>query len=151
MTAVESQSGRPQQPPVERPSSKQQSGRPPASPPAQESRPRRADDQDDKPVKLSTELVTIITSVTDLEGNQTNDLALSDFEIYEDNVQQDIAGLYREAQMPLRLVFLFDTSGSIRHRFEFEQRAAARFLETLMRAGDQASIISVSMEPKVEI
>jgi Ca-activated chloride channel family protein len=102
-------------------------------------------------VKLSADLVTVITSVTDLEGNQTNDLALNDFEVYEDNVKQDVAALYREAQMPLRLVFLFDTSGSIRHRFDFEQRAAARFLETLMRAGDHASIISVSMEPKVEI
>jgi Ca-activated chloride channel family protein len=134
-----------------------QSGRNPESarpsPPAQESRPRRAasDDQDDKPIKLSADLVTAITSVTDGTGAQVNDLTIKDFQIYEDNVAQDIAGLYREADLPLRLVVLFDSSSSIRHRLEFEKRAAAQFFRQLMRPGDQAALISVSTDPKVEV
>jgi VWFA-related protein len=100
---------------------------------------------------LSADLVTVITSVTDPEGNQVNDLTSKDFEIYEDDVLQPLAGMYREAQLPLRLVFLFDTSLSIRHRFDFEQRAAAQFLRQLMRPGDQAAIMSVSSDPRLEI
>ncbi|MFP5264419.1 MAG: VWA domain-containing protein [Blastocatellia bacterium] len=151
------QSGRQPQPPARPPSMSQHEGQKPAPPaqdprPSQDTRPRRVTDeaQDDSPIKLSADLVTVITSVTDAAGNQINDLAQSDFEIYEDNTPQDIAGFYREGQMPLRLIFLFDTSSSIRHRFDFEQRAAAQFFRQVMRPGDQGAIMSVSTDPKLE-
>jgi Ca-activated chloride channel family protein len=116
---------------------------------AAQSRPRRA--QEERPLRLSADLVTVLASVSDHAGNQVNDLTARDFQIFEDNVPQDIAGFYREGQIPLRLVFLFDTSSSIRHRFEFEQRAAARFFRQVMRPGDQAAIISVSTDPRMEV
>src|SRR5258708_7228374 len=84
-------------------------------------------------------------------GNQINDLTQKDFEVYEDNAVQDIAGFYREGQIPLRLIFLFDISGSIRHRFDFEQRAAAQFFRNVMHNGDQAALMSVSSESKIEL
>jgi Ca-activated chloride channel family protein len=148
-----SQSGRPTPPaPKPQPPSSQQ-GQRPVTPPADESRPRRATDQpqDDKPLKLKADLVTVITSVTDATGNQINDLSRKDFEVYEDNALQEVAGFYREGQIPLRLIFLFDTSSSIRHRFEFEQRAAAQFFRNVMRPGDQAALMSVSTESKIEL
>src|SRR5688572_15190204 len=45
----------------------------PSPPPAQETRPRRVDDDQDE-IKLSANLITAITSVTDPAGNQVNDL-----------------------------------------------------------------------------
>ncbi len=147
---TEAQSGR-QVPP---PPKQQEPVKRPNPAPGQETRPRRVtdeDQQDDKPVRLSADLVTVITSVTDTAGNQVNDLSQADFEIYEDNTQQDIAGFYREGQTPLRLIFLFDTSSSIRHRFDFEQRAAAQFFRQVMRAGDQGAIMSVSSDPRLEM
>lgn len=122
---------------------------PPAPPPPQETRPRRVDDDQDE-IKLSANLITAITSVTDPAGNQVNDLTQQDFVVYEDNVAQEIAGFYREGQLPLRLIFLFDASSSIRHRFDFEQRAAAQFFRQVMRPGDQAALMSVSTDPKIE-
>ena len=89
----------------------------PSPPPAQETRPRRVDDDQDE-IKLSANLITAITSVTDPAGNQVNDLTQQDFVVYEDNVAQEIAGFYREGQLPLRLIFLFDASTSILHRFD---------------------------------
>ena len=148
-----SQSGRPTPtPPKPQPPSSAQGQRPVTSP-SDDTRPRRATDQpqDEKPIKLKADLVTVITSVTDAAGNQINDLAQKDFEVYEDNALQDIAGFYREGQIPLRLIFLFDTSSSIRHRFEFEQRAAAQFFRNVMRPGDQAALMSVSTESKIEL
>ena len=127
-----------------------QSGR---QPDQQQTRPRRAEPpaQDEKPIRLSADLVTVITSIIDPAGNQVNNLSLKDFEVYEDNALQELAGCYREDQLPLRLVFLFDTSTSIKHRFDFEQRAAARFFRQVMRAGDQAAVISVTDDPKIEM
>jgi Ca-activated chloride channel family protein len=148
------QSGRQTQPPPRQPSMSQHQGQKPApAPPAQDTRPRRVAEeppQDDSPIKLSADLVTVITSVTDAAGNQINDLTQSDFEIFEDNAPQDVAGFYREGQIPLRLIFLFDTSSSIRHRFDFEQRAAAQFFRQVMRPGDQGAILSVSTDTKLE-
>ena len=125
--------------------------------PSQESRPRRAieqrpaDQQQEKPLRIGADLVTVLTSVSDTAGNQIYGLNRSDFEIYEDSVRQDVEGVYTEEQVPLRLVFLFDLSLSVRQRLDFEQRAAARFFRQVMRTGDQAAIISVSTEPRVEI
>jgi Ca-activated chloride channel family protein len=153
LTVAFPQSGRPTPPaPKPQPPSQQQGQRPVTSP-ADETRPRRTTDQpqDEKPIRLKADLVTVITSVTDVAGNQINDLTQKDFELYEDNALQDIAGFYREGQIPLRLIFLFDTSSSIRHRFEFEQRAAAQFFRNVMRPGDQAALMSVSTESKIEL
>lgn len=147
------QSGRQTPPPLKPQPPPQSQGRRPVTPPGDESRPRRAteEQQEDKPLKLKADLVTVITSVTDAAGNQVDDLTQKDFGLYEDNALQDIAGFYREGQIPLRLIFLFDTSGSIRHRFDFEQRAAAQFFRNVMRQGDQAALMSVSSESKIEL
>jgi len=107
--------------------------------------------QDDSAIRISTDLVTVITSVTDATGNHVNDLTQKDFVVYEDGVPQEIAGLYRENDLPLRLIFLFDTSTSIRHRFDFEQRAAAQFFRQVVKTGDQAAIISVGTDAKLEL
>src|SRR5215510_15760824 len=147
------QSGRQTPPPPKPQPPPQAQGRRPVSPPPGETSPKKTGDeaQDEKPLKLKADLVTVITSVTDGSGNQVNDLAQRDFDVFEDNVPQDIAGFYREGQVPLRLIFLFDTSGSIRHRFDFEQRAASQFFHQVMRPGDQAALMSVSTDPKLEL
>jgi len=145
------QSGR-QTPPAPKPQPPPQSqGRRPPSPPAEQPNRTSTEPQDEKPIKLRAELVTVITSVTDPAGNQVNDLTQKDFGLFEDNSPQDIAGLYREGQLPLRLIFLFDTSSSIKHRFDFEQRAAARFFRQVMQPGDKCAIMSVASDPKLEI
>jgi Ca-activated chloride channel homolog len=147
------QSGRQTPPPPKPQPPPQAQGRRPVSPPPGETGTQKAGEeaQDEKPLKLKADLVTVITSVTDATGNQINDLAQRDFDIFEDNVPQDIAGFYREGQIPLRLIFLFDTSGSIRHRFDFEKRAAAQFFKYLLRPGDKAALLSVSSESKIEL
>lgn len=118
----------------------------------QESRPRRTTEQQgEKPIRLSADLVTVLTSVSDVAGNPIGDLSVKDFKVFEDNTQQDLAGVYREDRLPLRLVFLFDSSSSIRHRFDFEQRAAARFFRAVLRSEDQAAVLSVSTNARIEL
>jgi Ca-activated chloride channel homolog len=147
------QSGRPTPPPPKPQPPAGSQGQKPVPPPTDNTRPRRTGDepQEEKTIKLKADLVTVITSVTDSAGNQVNDLTEKDFALYEDNQLQDIAGVYPEGQIPLRLIFLFDTSSSIRHRFDFEQRAAAQFFRNVMRRGDQAALMSVSTDPRIEL
>ena len=147
------QSGRQTPPPPKPQPPPQAQGRRPVSPPPGETGHQKTSDesQDEKPLKLKADLVTVITSVTDGAGNQVNDLAQRDFDVFEDNAPQDIAGFYREDQIPLRMIFLFDISGSIRHRFDFEKRAAAQFFKYLLRPGDKAALMSVSSESKIEL
>ena len=153
MPLVFAQSGRPTPPPTKPQPPPQAQGRRPVSPAPGETGNKKPGDeaQDEKPLKLKADLVTVITSVTDASGNQINDLAQRDFDVFEDNVPQDIAGFYREDQIPLRLIFLFDISGSIRHRFEFEKRAAAQFFKYLLRPNDKAALMSISSEARIEL
>jgi Ca-activated chloride channel family protein len=122
-----------------------------------EVRPRRVnndnktDPQDERPVKLSANLVTVLASVSNTAGGVVTDLSKEDFAVFEDDKRQEVSGFYREDQMPLRLVFLFDTSSSIRTRFDFERRAAGIFFKQVLRPGDQVAIFSVGSDPKLEI
>ena len=107
--------------------------------------------QEEKPVKLSANLITAVASVTNRAGDAVNDLSKEDFEIFEDGVKQEIYGLYRENQMALNLAFLFDTSTSIRTRFDFEKRAASLFFHDVLRPEDKAAVYSVSTEARLEV
>jgi hypothetical protein len=50
------------------------------------------------------------------------------------------------AETNVRLVMLFDNSGSLDMAREFEKQAAMRFFQTVMRPGDEAAIYSVETE-----
>src|SRR5689334_18529632 len=73
------QSGRPTPPPPKPQPPPAGQGRKPTGQ-TEDTRPRRVgdDQQDDKPLKLKADLVTVITSVTDTSGNQINDLTQKD-------------------------------------------------------------------------
>lgn len=101
---------------------------------------------DDEVLKIGSNLVTIITSITTQSGTQTTKLAQEDFEILEDGVPQEISNFARDEDIPLRLIMLFDTSSSVKNQIRFERRAAAKFFERLLRPQDQAALFSVSTE-----
>ena len=78
--------------------------------------------------------------------NASLDLKQEDFEILEDGVPQEIANFSRNADQPLKMVMLFDTSLSVTHVLDFERRAAARFFERVIRPQDRAAVFSVSTD-----
>src|SRR5215831_12691194 len=71
------QSGRQTPPPPKPQPPPQAQGRRPVSPPPGEpsTQQKGEEAQDEKPLKLKADLVTVITSVTDATGNQVNDLS----------------------------------------------------------------------------
>ena len=101
-------------------------------------------------VELSANLVTVTVVVRDASGALVTDLTPTDFAIYEDGKRQDVDRFYRQGEVPLRLALLFDASLSVKERLDFEQRAAARFFTAVIRPGDQAALVSVATEWRVE-
>jgi Ca-activated chloride channel family protein len=100
-------------------------------------------------IRISTNLVTVPVSVTNLSGSAVSDLGIEDFHVAEDGREESIAKMINAGQSPLQLVLAFDLSGSIHSNFEFERTAARRFLEKVWKPGDTLSIISVSKHPEI--
>ena len=87
-------------------------------------------------IRVSTNLVMVPVSVTDAAGRAVRNLEKDDFQITEDGNLQDISRMAEASQSPLQLALLFDLSGSVNNRFEFELQAATRFLKKVWKPDD---------------
>jgi len=85
--------------------------------------------QDDTPFKLTvdTRLVQIPVSVTTRDGKTLDNLPQSSFQIFEDNVQQEIT-LFKHEDVPLSLGLVIDNSGSMRNKRQRVNSAALTFV-----------------------
>ena len=150
LRAVFSQSGRGQQ----SESKKQTPGKPkpPGATPKirePESFPRqkqKGGKEGEDTIRINSDLVNVVVTIAGRPPNASHDLKQEDFEILEDGAPQEIANFSREADQPLKMVMLFDTSLSIEHVLDFERRAAARFFERVIRPQDRAAVFSVSTD-----
>jgi Ca-activated chloride channel family protein len=66
-------------------------------------------------------------------GHAVNDLSLSDIQVRDDNkAPEKILQFIPQSKLPLRLGLLIDTSDSVKHRVNFERKAAKKFLEKVL-------------------
>ena len=105
------------------------------------------DIQSQSVIRVSTNFVSVPISVTDAAGRAVSNLEIGDFEIEEDGKSETISKIAEAGQSPLQMALLFDLSGSVNSRFDFEQQAATRFLEKVWKPGDTVSIIAFSEQP----
>jgi Ca-activated chloride channel homolog len=100
-------------------------------------------DQPDTRIVLEVNRVDVLFTVSDKRGRFVTDLGKPDFEVFENKKAQNILEFAAESDLPLRLAILIDTSNSIRERFRFQQEAATRFVDGVIRAHqDKAAIVS---------
>ncbi|MGE0407337.1 MAG: VWA domain-containing protein [Candidatus Korobacteraceae bacterium] len=87
--------------------------------------------------------VNLVFTVTDRRGQFVRDLSRKDLRILDDGAPPESVMEFRsETGLPLRVGLIIDASGSIRNRFRFEQEAAIRFLEHIVRPhSDRAFVI----------
>lgn len=123
------------------------SGRPPASR-DQKREPPREQEQGDV-VHLRSNLVLVPVSVTDPAGALVRDLTASDFHVEEEGQPQEPVILGGAGKTPVELALLFDISGSVHERFDFEVQAASRFLKTVLQPSDSASVFSIGKAPQL--
>jgi Ca-activated chloride channel homolog len=122
---------------------------PPATPPA-------ATPDQEKPQQSGTKFVTtvnlvdVLFTVLDRRNKLVASLEKPDFQIFDDNVLQDIRYFSKQSDLPLRIGMLLDTSNSIRDRLKFEQDAANNFLFSVLRPRkDEAFLMTFDDEPQV--
>ena len=99
--------------------------------------------QQDTLIQVDVTRVNMLFTVTDKRGRFVTSLVKEDFEVLENKKPQVIQEFMAEADLPLRLAILVDTSNSIRDRFRFEQEAASEFVKSgLKTSTDKAMVIS---------
>ena len=99
-------------------------------------------------VRISSTLVPIPVSVIDPRGNIITNLRLDEFELRVDGQPRPVSDLTR-TETPVRLVMLFDNSGSLDAEREFEKNAAMRFFRRVVRPVDEAAIYSIETDSRL--
>jgi Ca-activated chloride channel family protein len=110
-----------------------------------------ADNPDIPRIRVGTNEVNVVFTVTDKHGKLVTDLKQGDFHFVDDNKPAtEIRSFHAEANLPLQVGLLIDASNSVRDRFKFEQEAAIEFLNQTVRRGyDQAMVIGFDATPEV--
>lgn len=106
-----------------------------------------AQDQQDDPIRLKTDLVTVTASVSGANAAAVKSLKADDFAIYEDGVRQKIAH-FAATEEPYTLLLLLDISGSTRDEITLMKRAARNFLGEL-RFDDRVGVIVFSRQSEM--
>jgi hypothetical protein len=113
---------------------------------SQPQKPKMSDELDEADiVRVTSNLVPIPASVVDVGGNAITGLRLEDFELRVDGHVRPISDMTR-AETSVKLVMLFDNSGSVFLSREFEKQAAKRFFRKVMRPSDEAAIYSIESD-----
>jgi VWFA-related protein len=125
----------------------------PAQPPVKPAQPPQSGEQEGGSTTTFTFDVTrvnILFTVVDKKGRFVTDLGKEDFSVVEQKKPQVIQQFTAESDLPLRLAVLVDTSNSIREQFRFEQEAAIRFMQSIMRPQEDRMML-VSFDSAAEL
>lgn len=98
-------------------------------------------------IRVDTTLVTLPVSVTDRDGKYMPNLTKSDFRLWEDGVEQQVA-FFASVDKPFSVVLMLDTSGSTRFKIEDIQDAAIAFVNQL-RPDDRVMVVSFDDDIRV--
>jgi Ca-activated chloride channel homolog len=105
--------------------------------PAQSQKPEQAGS---RTIKVQVDMVSLPVVVTTAGGKRVSNLKQGDFQVFEDNIRQKIAG-FAAANEPFWVAFMLDTSGSTAQELKQIQREAFRFTRFLPRQ-DSVAVFS---------
>ncbi|HEY9401898.1 MAG TPA: VWA domain-containing protein, partial [Pyrinomonadaceae bacterium] len=98
-------------------------------------------------VRVNTSLVTIPVSVMDRAGKYVPSIRQSEFRIWEDGVEQQVA-YFATVEKPFTVALVIDTSGSTKYRLTEIQDAAISFVNQL-RPADRVLVVSFDDQVRV--
>ena len=104
----------------------------------------------DEVVKFDTNLTNIFFTAADKNKRFISDLKAEDIRVLEDGQPQEIFTFQTNIDLPLSLAILIDTSASEERTLPDEKAAARAFMENLLRAKDEAAIVSFTGETTLE-
>jgi VWFA-related protein len=124
-----------------------------ADPAAKDSEPQPEDsgNKEVAKIRVGTNEVNVVFTVTDKHGKRVTDLKQNDFRFVDDNKPvSELRSFRAEANLPLQVGLLIDASSSVRDRFKFEQEAAVEFLnQTVRKRYDLAFVVGFDATPEV--
>src|SRR5579883_1794516 len=103
----------------------------------------------EEPIKVSVNVVNVLCTVRNKAGGLVGNLEKSDFTLFEDGKQQEIKYFTRETDVPLTIGLLVDVSASQERLIETERNAAHQFFTRVLRAKDEAFLISFGAEAEL--
>jgi VWFA-related protein len=93
-------------------------------------------------IRSQVNLVNLFVTVRDKNKRIVTDLKKEDFKLQEDGQDQQIAFFSKEVTMPITLALLLDTSGSEQFMLGAIQDMGGRFMDRVLRKGDEALVMS---------
>jgi Ca-activated chloride channel homolog len=100
-----------------------------------------ADDQDQRGrIRSEVTMVSVLASVLGRDGRPVLGLTAEQFDISEEGARQKIEAFEPETQQPLDLALMIDSSLSEVKELEFEEDAASRFIQKLVRPADRLAV-----------
>ncbi len=93
-------------------------------------------------MKVNVDVVNLFFNVKDKKGGLIPNLAKTDFEVLEDGKPQTIKYFSADANQPLTLGILIDSSLSQERVLQMEKEVGAAFLRSVLRSKDEAFVIS---------
>lgn len=111
--------------------------------------------QEDQPVsaetlKVNVNLVSLYFTVKDKHNALIATLTKNDCDFFEDKQPQTLKNFAAEADQPLTLGILLDTSGSQQNVLPMEQQAGANFLKSILRKKDEAFLLTFDVDVNLE-
>jgi VWFA-related protein len=102
-------------------------------------------------IRVGTNEVNVVFTVTDKHGKRVTDLKQGDFRFVDDSKPAaEIRSFHAETNLPLHVGLLIDASSSVRDRFKFEQESAIEFLNQTVRIRyDLAFVVGFDATPEV--
>src|SRR5690242_2436487 len=98
--------------------------------------------QQEPTIRSQVNLVNLFVTVRDKNKRIVTDLKQDDFKLSEDGQEQKVAFFSKEVTLPITLALLLDTSGSEQFMLGAIQDMGSRFLDRVLRKGDEALIMS---------
>jgi Ca-activated chloride channel family protein len=98
------------------------------------------------PIRVQTDLVSILASVTDDKGEPVIGLNQSAFQLTEEGIAQKIVRFEPQTNRPLDLALMIDTSGSAAIELKIERDAAEHFVQEVVRPGDRLAVFSFTSD-----
>ena len=110
--------------------------------------PPNAEPANSSTLRIETTLVIVPVMAMDKDGKYLPGLTVTDFQIYEDNVKQEISD-FGSAETPINVALILDVSGSTRFKLDDIQDAALVFVDQL-RPQDRVMVVSFDQQVRVE-
>ncbi len=119
--------------------------------PEQNSGEQGSDSADVPKIRVGTNEVNVVFTVTDKHGKRVTDLKRIDFRFVDDSKPvTEVRSFHAETNLPLQVGLLIDASSSVRDRFKFEQESAIEFLnQTVRKRYDLAFVVGFDATPEV--